>query len=756
MIEDDDDRTRNRQTKQERLDAVHQRAMRRFDAIWEAEREERLQSLFDRRFAAVRGAQWDGTNTPQDEDSEETGGPARFEIPKFLRPIRRVMGEFRSSRKTVDFKPKDDGDDASVDNLDGLYRADENDSIGGGQLAYDNGFSEGIHGGRGGWRVRARYEDESDEDNDHQRIGIEAIYDADQSLFFDINAKNPDKSDARHAFLLFTMTKDAFEEQHPDASPSTFTDLTGYPWQYEWTRPDTITLAEYYEIEDRSVVRRTFKQTVLEGIDGIEAPEVTHDDADLKADDGKLEDELRARGYRQVRKRRIRRQKVHKYLLNGMEVLDDEGFIAGPNIPLVPFYAERCYVDGIERVRGMVRPAIDATIINNLVVSNLAEDANGPTHKIPVFAPEQMDGGLGTAWATYKVDRPAYLLAKPIYDAEGNNIIAAGPTSWVEPNELQPATAALMQVMDTTIDALMGANAAAETVPANTSAAAIELVNDRGDVNDFLWHDNFQIALERTGTIWLGQAKELYVEEGRKMTAIDKNGGKSQITLAEPKQGDGGQYLANDLTRGMYDVLVDVGPATKTRKDATVKSCLNTAQVCATFATAGDQTALSIGSAMLGTAVLNMDGEGFEGPRSFIRKLGVSAGWIEPNEQEKLEIEAAKQAEGQQQDPNVLLAQAQMIAAQAEVTKAETGRLEAETKKITAQAQARKAEADAAAALAGIDRADRQQILAEVKAETDSDRADEKLDLDAARTETEFDMRERQAAQTGGTNGDAA
>lgn len=734
---------------------MHDRARKRFDDIWSVVREERQQALSDRRFATIRGAQWQGSGAPIDGDENDTGA-ARMEVPKFLRPMRRVLGEYRASRKTVDFKPKgDDSDRASADNLDGLYRADENDSVGGGQAAYDNAFQEAIKGGIGAWRLRADWEDDGDEENEHQRIRIEAIYDADQSVFFDLDAKHQDKTDARFGFLLFTLSRDAFEERWPDQVAATFGDLSYGDGEFEWTRADDLTLAEYFEVEDQSVLRRTFRLEALDGItlpDDGEPDERTYDDAELTEErDGKptLETELRQQGYRQVRQRRIKRQRVRKYLINGAVVLEDEGYIAGQYIPIVPLYAERSYVGGIERSQGMVRPAIDSTRINNLVVSQLADAASGPSGATPVVAPEQVDSAILEQWAGRKVNRPAVLLLKPIYNENGD-IVSAGPSAMLEPDSINQATAALVQLMGATVDELMGVNAAAETVPANTSAAAIELVQDRGDVNEFLWHDNFSLALQASGRVWLSMAKELYVEPGREMVAIGQDGQQTPIKLADPNMDDGGQFATTDLSTGKYDVVVDVGPATKTKRDATVKSMMGIAD---SYTKAGDA---ANASAALGVAVINMEGEGLEAYRGFVRKQGLSAGWVEPTEKEAQEMEAAKAAAGEQPDANVLLAQAQMVAAQAEVAKAETGKIEAETRRIVAEAQAEKARADAAAALAAIDRNDRKQILDEVKAETSSDRDDDKLSLEAARTTTEIERHDREMTQTGDDDGNAA
>jgi len=746
-------------TESKRLQDVHTRSMRLFDAVYAVEAPQRKAALIARRFEAIRGASYEGQGAPVDADEQdgESGGTARLEIPTFLRPIRRVRGQFRASRKTVDFKTKGDNSDrASADNLDGLYRADENESVGGGQHAYDNAFTEGSGGGMGAWRYVDRYEDDTDEKNEHQRIRIETIYDADQSVWFDGDAKAQNKSDAKRAWLLFTMSRDAFEEDYPDASPTTFSD-TNYGWSFDWTQPETITLCRYFEVEDQSVTRRTYRQTaldeVLEGMDDIEPEEVTHDDEELKMrreDGSTLLAELRAQGFRQVKVRKIKRQRVRQYIMSGAECLEDEGYIAGSHIPIVPFYMERSYVGGIERFRGLVEPVMDAARLFNLGASNLGDAASGPTEKTPIFAPEQVSGALGAAWASRKVNRPAYLLANPIYGPDGETILAAGPTGWVEPDQIQPATAAVLTIAGQAIDTLMGVNAEAETVPSNTSSAAIQLVNERADVHDILWEDNFSIAMQWGGEIWLSKAQELYVEDDREMVAIDQEGKQSKVKLNQPAMDDGGQHRVNDLTTGRYDVIVDVGPATKTRRDAVVKAM---SELGAAYQAAGN---MDNANAALGIAVLSTEGEGTDQFREYVRKQGVQAGWAEPTAEEKAALEAAQ---GQQQpDPNAVVAQAQMILAQAEVAKAEVQKMEAETKRITAQANLQVAQAKAAVALASIPRDDAKQLLAEVKAETDSDRADDEHSLDVARTTTEFERHDRDMAQPQGEqgNGNAA
>lgn len=703
-----------RRTRADRLGEIHAEAMERFDSIWLVVEPERKQALSDRRFAIIRGAQWEGQyafgEVDDDGNPVDTGSP-RMEVPKFYRPIRRVIGEYRNSRKTVDFRPK--GADASrreANMLDGLYRADENDSPSGASAGYDNAFGEGIHGGFGAWRYRTRWEDESDEKNEHQRIGIEPVYDADQRVFFDLDAQNQDKSDARYAFLLTPMTREAFEAKYPKHDEATFAGKLS--WQYDWVLGDTVTLAEYYVIEDKGVTRRTYRNLGTE-------EERTEDESrltELRDDDTTLEDELLQTGWEFIRERKVKRQRVRKYLLSGAEVLKDEGYIAGPNIPIVPFYAERSYVDGIERSRGMVRPVIDPTRIYNVLVSNLTEAASGPSEDTPIVAPEQIQG-LETIWADRKIKRPAYLPLRPIVNNDGE-VVQSGPLGSIPVAPVSPNTAALIQVAGTDIMTLLGDEDRPQTVPSNTSAQAIELVQDEGDVADYLWRDNFGLAMQRGGAIWLGMASELYVEEGREMVSLDEEGKQTLVKLAEPATDeDGAQFRKNDLTTGRYDVVVDVGPATKTRRDATVRALLGIAQVATT---AGQQ---SWAAGALGIALLNMDGEGIDGLRNAVRKDGLSAGWVEPNEEEAAAIKAAN--ENAQPDPQQQLIQAAAMQAQAEAALAVSKTAETEAK-------AEQAKAKTAEILAGISSDQRKQAIeaARLLLEVGSQRFDQQMTME--------------------------
>lgn len=663
----------------QRLSKVHDRAMRRMDAIWSAVQFERQQNYEDRRFCTIRGAQWDQW-LGRTEDGDGPNTP-RMEVNKTHKSVIRIFSDYRNNRISVDFRPKDVATDReTANNLDGLYRADENDSDG--QAAYDNAFDEAISGGFGAWRLRADYEDELDEEDERQRIRFEPIYEADQSVFFDINAKRQDKRDAGHAFVILSYSRESAEGKWGQVS--SFDEVSKPIWDYGWwPAPDVVKVAEYYEVEDRTTVLQTFENIATKERETY--PEV---------DDDRME-ELRVTGWELVSSRKVKRPRVRKYILSGAEVLEDEGYIAGPRIPIVPMYGKRWFIDGVERSMGHTRLAIDAQRILNTVVSSLTELAGTDPRNVPILLPEQVENHE-TNWANSERERLAYLLVNPVTDANGQTQ-PMGPVGMKGPAEVPPALAALIQFAGATVDDLTGESDQQEDVPSNVSAKAIELVHNRVDARNYIYMDNMRKAMKCSGEIWRGMASDLYIEDDREMMTIDGKGGQAVIKLAETAvDANGAQYLKNDLTKGKYDCVVDVGPASATRQDATVKALTGFADISAR----GGDTVTA--NACISTALSVMDGEGIDDLQDWVRMGLVRQGIIKPNDQEKAQLAKEQEAAASKPDPQAQLIQAASQQAQAEAQEAMSRAKQADAMAIKAQADALKSQAETAATYAEI------------------------------------------------------
>ncbi len=634
-------------------------AREQFDATQAANRDERRQCVEDRRFYSIVGAQWEGSLAEQFEERP------RLENNKVHQAVLRVINEYRNNRITVDFVAKDGKESDLADVLDGLYRADEQDSSA--EEAYDNAFEEAVGGGIAAWRLRACYEDEYDDENEHQRIKIEPIYDADTSVYFDVNAKRADKSDAKHCFVVYFMSIAAYKAQYGD-DPATWPKDTNTEW-FDWCTPDGVYLAEYYRVEEVSVNVRTFvdQDGATTKYDDDELEEmgerlIGETESDQSALDAALAD-LAGKGVIEVKARKVKRRAIRKYILNGARILEDCGHIAGKNIPIVPVYGKRWFVDNIERCMGMVRLAKDPQRIYNMMVSLLADIAAVSPIRKPIFASEQI-AGLQVEWAEANIKNLPFLRVNSLLQADGSSA-PAGPVGYLEPPNVPEALAALITQCANDMNEILGMNQGAEQMVSNISGKAVEMIQQRLDMQSFIYMSNFAKSMKRCGEIWLSMAKELYVEEGRAMKSVGEQGDVSSITIGQPVIGETGTIeTRNDLSKADFDVSVDVGPSFASRRDAMVRSLTGLLQMAT-----DPQDAKVITSLIL----MNTDGEGLGDVNRYYRKQLVGMGVIEPNEEERAEMEAAAQAQNQPDPQQVYLAAA------AEKEQALAGKAQADT-----------------------------------------------------------------------------
>lgn len=634
---------------------VLDRALLQFNDITSASLGDRALSLEDRRFVFIEGAQWDGDWGIQFENS------IRVQINKTQRGHDKIINDYRANRFTVNFRPVgDDGDDDTAELLNGLIYADLYRSKG--QQALDNAFSEGAAGGFGAFRLCNEYEDEADPDNDHQRIGIYQIVDADQRVFFDLDAKLYDKSDARYAYVMNSMTPAAFKREYGAGRIASWPENRLQPGWFDWFKPDVVFVAEYYEVEYVTRELRIYSRDLT----GEEVRYWAEDMAEGQDDD------LTKRGFTK-RVRKIKRKRVHKWILSGAEVLEDCGFIAGPRIPIVPFYGKRVFIDNIERFKGHVRDAKDPARVYNSQISGLVEEASLAPREVPIFAPEQVEG-LQDHWKNMNIERHPYALAYPLTDPQSGSIIATGPISTIKPPDVPPVRAALLQLTANDIAEITYGDDSSMEIKSNVSGEAMDIAASRVDAKSYIYMDNWKNTIQCFGEVYYGMACEVYPEDGRKVETMDEEGATKTKTLGETYTNPTTQVTAkrHDLSVGKFNVVADVTEATATRRDKTVRTMMTFSQA----AVAAQD--LGLAKAALLVVAKNMDGEGIDDFKQYTHKEAVGIGLEEPTPEEA----AAMSQQEQQPDPQALA-----LLGQAKALNAQAGKLEADTAKTAADTE---------------------------------------------------------------------
>jgi hypothetical protein len=631
----------------QRLANLHAEAMAQFDDVQSALRDERLQCLQDRRFYSLAGSQWEGPLWDQYENKP------KFEVNKIMLAVIRIINEYRNNRITVDFVSKDgEENDKLAEVCDGLYRADEQASVA--DEAYDNAFEEAVGGGIGAWRLRTAYEDEENDEDDRQRIRIEPIFDADSSVFFDLGAKRQDKSDAKYCYVVTSMTRQAYRDTWGD-------DPTDWPkeihqYEFDWATPDVVYVAEYYKVEEKTETIRIFQ--------AIDGSEERYSQADFAADET-LEETLAAIGTTEVRQKRVKRKRVRKYIMSGGRVLEDAGYIAGKCIPIVVVYGKRWFVDNVERCMGHVRLAKDAQRLKNMQLSKLGEISALSSVEKPILTPEQV-AGHQVMWAEDNLKDYPYLLINPITDQNGNQAVT-GPVAYTRSAQIPPAMAALLQITETDMQDILGNQQGADKMVSGISGKAVEMIQTRVDMQSFIYMSNFAKGMKRCGEIWLSIARDIYIEEKRKMKTIAADGGAGMVELMQPTidQDSGKVMLENDVSAATFDVVAEVGPTSSSKKQATVRAITGMLQITQDPDTAQVLTAM---------AMMNMEGEGLSDTNAYFRKKLLRMGAVKPTEEETQELMAEMQ--GQPQDPNAIYLQAAAEEATAKAAKARADTVE--------------------------------------------------------------------------------
>jgi hypothetical protein len=656
---------------EDKLFLIHQTARAEFDQIQGAMYQERMNCLGDRRFCSLAGAQWEGPLGDQFENKP------RFEVNKIHMAVLRIINEYRNNRITVNFASKEGEEyDKLADTCAGLYRADEQDS--GAEEAYDNAFEEAVMGGFGAWRLRTEYQNEEDPEDDKQRVCIEPIFDADTSVYFDLGAKRQDKADAKLCFVLTSMTRQAYMAEYDD-DPSTWP-KTITRSQFDWYTPSVVYVAEYYKVEEVSEQIRIYKD-----FNGKEES--------LRPEELYKEEEMLATGCKEVRRKKVKTRKVRKYIMSGAKILEDCGYIAGKNIPIIPVYGKRWFVDNVERCMGHVRLAKDAQRLKNMQLSKLGEISALSAMEKPILVPEQV-AGHQLMWAEDNLKNYPYLLINTLTDANGNPMVA-GPVAYTKPPSLPPSMAALLQLTEVDMQEILGSPGQGDKMVSHLSGKTVELIQQRLDMQTFIYMSNMAKAVKRCGEIWLSIARDIFIEEGRKMKTVHESGKMEPIELLKPVVNEEGEIeYENDMSCAEYDVVVSVGPASSTKRLATVRALTDMMTMTQ------DPEMTQVLSAM---AMLNMEGEGISDVRDYFRKKLLMMGVLKPTEIEAQEMATA--AQNAKPDP-----QAQYLQAASEEAIARASKAQADS--ILAVAKAEEARAKTTETLSKVSTTDQDRIFA--------------------------------------------
>lgn len=466
---------------------------------------------------------------------------------------RKIISDLITQEVQADFTPLGDTGPELSDLMDKLYRTDARRNIS--IEASENATMEQVPCGIGGWRWVNKWE--TDRIGDRNQIMERVpIHEFNSRVFFDCSAVLQDKSDAKRCHIVTGYSKEGLEELieqykgEEDDEHESEGDCGGLGVTPERGKNQVIyEAADAYAVE--SYYRHREKITVVYFSD--ESGEVfAYDKKDLK----KFEDQLKAEGKKRFDSKVIEVWKVTKYTWTNKEILD-RTVIAGPNIPVIPCYGERLFVNGVEHYEGITRAAKDAAMLRDFLYSYAADIATSTPRSIPSYFKEQIDGHEWQYSQTGADSNLPYRLTN-MYGPNGE-VLPVGPVFESPPPQLPPALVQTIQVVNESLMESSQSGAPNSISDVDLSGTAVSELRAMLDENSIIFRRGYKNAMRRDAEVWMGMAPEVYGIE-RKVLGTNKDGSREEVWLnrTEYNLESGKDEVMNNLAAGAFEVSIEL------------------------------------------------------------------------------------------------------------------------------------------------------------------------------------------------------
>lgn len=459
-------------------------------------------------------------------------------IPQF---IRQVTGDMRQMRPAIKVNPVDSrGDVKTAGNIAGMVRYIENRSFA--KHVYTTAGDSQVACGIGHWKVISEYAGSTTFNQELRIVGIKDGV----SVLWDPDSQLPTREDAMFCHVPVDISRRAFKKRWPAASTEGFAYVMTIGAD-GWYTGDSIRVSEYW-------VKKPMKRSL------VLMPDGAIDDVTEQTEGFSKEELAGAAEYYMQRGGRFEQRdgfKVCRYLVTAAEVLEETDW-PGQQIPIIPVIGEEVYIGKEVYRHGVVRYARDPQRMVNYYASADAE-ATALQPKAPYMATLKQVQNHIDQWETANTVNHSVL----IYDADPQ---AGGPPQRIAPPIASQAIQIGKQQALDDMKRVIGIYDPGLGQKSNeTSGKAILARQQEGDTGTFVYIDNFNMAIQRTGQVLLDLIPHIY-DTQRQIRIIGLDGKESVVDINKPVLENGKEVMQNDVTVGAYDVTLDVGPSYSTKR----------------------------------------------------------------------------------------------------------------------------------------------------------------------------------------------
>jgi len=628
---------------------------------------------------------------------EESQLAYRGEFDILKKAMTRIIGRLKANPVQIDFQPVDEDREDGADLLDGLYRADDrrNETV----EAYGNGIQEAIVCGVGAWELYSKYETNRAGD-ENQVLRRRALYEANNTVFWDPNARMLDKSDADYVGVLKPYSPEGYKklkfeltgEEDDDGYTSSFgAPEISYVFPWIGGQNDVVHVVSFFH-------RETVQDKVLTLEDPLGQP-LKLRESDLKD----VMDDLMDEGYKITGEKVIKRYEITRYIASGKEVIKHET-VVGENIPIIPVYGKRAFVEDEEHYEGITRTAKDPQRLRNFQMSYLADIVSRSPRPKPIFTAEQIEGHQDMYELSGADNNLPYLLMNS--KTANGEPLPIGPIAELPEQKVPQSLMLSMEATNQAISEIIDAGAPKDLADIDLSGKALRELNSMMDQSSMLYQENLKHAKRRDAEIYASMAS-IINDAPRKVNISLPDGSRKSVDIMQSVMDEktGEMKILNDLTNTQFDVFAEISPSYTTKKEETFDQL-------GEMAVAVAATDPNLHNLLIMQQLTLMDGVALEDVRTYARNKLIVSGIKKPETKEEEELLIQSQNQPEQPDSSMVLAQAEQAKAQADMAEVERGvqndimdnqvargklelmRFDLSTKRIEAQTAVQEAQAD--------------------------------------------------------------
>ena len=596
------------------------------------------------RFLLDKDGQWE-ESVARALDSQKR---PRYTFDQVTDAVENIMSDIEDMEFGSNVKPS--GGEATKDlakTHEGMIRSIEASS--GAASIYRNACRRIIRRGFDAWIVKAKFKDEWSFDQD---LVVEPIPNAINRVWTSNTSTKPSSSDSDVAYVLTSVTPEAYEEQFPEGKKVSIDDADlGEHW--DEYRPEVIIFGErYYKKETTRTVCQLTNGEIVEKDENF----------DKIVDEYKLQGITVAIGANGEPKEKVVKDfKIYHRFFDGGGFLSEERETVFKTMNVVTVHGNYELLGENSKITysGIVLKLMDYQRVFNYAKSReIEEGALAPRKKL--IMSKKMAAGNEAQIGSLNVSADPVLFVTP--DPE------FGPVQEIGGAQVNPNLANLANDMSLGIKMTSGTNNAMDgNFAGRMSEDALRMQIDRGTGKTRKWVNSLADGIARTCEILVQTAPSVY-DTKRQFMILGQDGTEEMVVLNDEVYDTQTQKMVrvNTLNKGEYQVTCTAGPAFANRMEAGLSAMLNYAAIDPTIVqTGGDLMLKAIDAPLVDEMAVRK------------RAQLLQSGMI-PEEQMTDEEKAAAQQsaqEPQKEDPMVML----------ERMKEENVRLQRENQAVTNQ-----------------------------------------------------------------------